>query len=73
MDEVERIFTWQLRGFGIVVTARHHVNSFKDGSRATLSLHYSGLIGRIMARQLRHLNWEYLTTEAESLKRRCEA
>lgn len=72
LDEQARIFTWELRSFGIAVTARHQVDWLKDGSSVTLSLRYSGLIGHIMARQLRHLNWEYLTTEAEGLKARCE-
>ncbi len=72
LDDLAHIFTWAFRGIGIAVTARHQVEWFKNGSFATLSIKYSGLIGRIMARQLRELNWEYLTAEADGLKRRCE-
>ncbi len=72
LDEMAHAFTWVVSGLGIVVTARHQVEWFKSGTCATLSLRYSGLVGRVMARMLRELNWEYLTTEAEGLKRRCE-
>ena len=72
LDELAHNFTWAVRGIGISVTARHQVEWFKNGTCATLSLKYSGLIGRIMARQLRDLNWDYLAAEAEGLKRHCE-
>ena len=72
LDEASGIFTWTARSPGVLVTARHLVEATATGSRATLSVAFSGLLGPLMARLLRKLNQQYVTTEAQSLKKRCE-
>lgn len=72
LNELERVFTWTARSLGIAVSGRHQVNWFRSGSCATISINYSGLLGRLMAHLLRELNWEYLTAEAQGLKWRSE-
>jgi uncharacterized protein YndB with AHSA1/START domain len=72
LDETAGVFTWMTRKPGIQVTATHTMESSGNGVRVTLSLDYSGLVGALMAWQLKDLNWDYLTREAAGLKRRCE-
>jgi uncharacterized membrane protein len=73
LDANAGIFIWQTGRPGIRITASHHVEHAAGGStRLTLTLHYGGLLGPLMAWQLKHLNWEYLTKEAQGLKRHCE-
>lgn len=72
LDEARGLFTWVARSPGVLVTARHLVEAAGNGSRATLSTAFSGLLGPLMARLLRKLNQQYVTTEAQSLKKRCE-
>jgi uncharacterized protein YndB with AHSA1/START domain len=72
LDESRRVFTWVTRQPGITVTATHIVSRFDLTSRLTLVLDYAGLLGALVAWQLKNLNWEYLTLEAKGLKQRCE-
>ena len=65
-----RSFTWVTRSPGVRVTAQHRVEPTHDGSRVTLSLAFSGLLGRVVARLTRSLNQRYLALEAEGLSRR---
>jgi uncharacterized protein YndB with AHSA1/START domain len=65
-----RSFTWVTRSPGVRVTAQHRVEPTPDGSRVTLSLAFSGLLGRVVARLTRSLNQRYLALEAEGLSRR---
>ena len=51
-----RSFTWVTRSPGVRVTARHSVEASEGGSRATLSLQFSGLLGPLVARLTRGLN-----------------
>ena len=69
------------RGFGMVsrspgatVVANHWAEPLGDGrrSRVTLSVTFSGWLGRIIARMMRGLNERYLAQEAAGLKRRSE-
>jgi hypothetical protein len=73
LDEKRRIFAWTAHIFGMKIVARHQVDAVAAHSRVTLSLDYSGLLGAIMARAYRDLNWDYLTREANGLRARCEA
>jgi hypothetical protein len=73
LDEKRRIFAWTTHTFGIRIVARHQVEAVGAHSRVTLSLDYSGLLGAIMARIYRDLNWDYLSREANGLRTRCEA
>jgi hypothetical protein len=56
-------------GPGIRVIARHGVEPVAGGTRVTLSIEYTGLLGPLIA----WLNRRYLALEAAGLKRRSEA
>jgi uncharacterized membrane protein len=73
LAEKHGVFTWVSSSPGVQVTACHAVEATAAGSRATLSTEFSGLLGLLMARLFRQLNEQYVTTEAQGLKRRCEA
>ena len=73
LDQKRRIFAWTTRNFGLKIIGRHHVEAVGAHSRVTLSLHYSGVLGAIMARIYRDLNWDYLSREANGLRTQCEA
>ena len=73
LDEKRHIFAWTTHTFGIKIIARHQVEAVGAHSRVTLSLHYSGVLGAIMARIYRDLNWDYLAREANGLRASCEA
>lgn len=68
-----RSFTWIKRSPGVLVTGRHCVEGTANGSRATLSLDFSGPLGSFIARLTRGLNKGYLTLEAQGLKKHAEA
>jgi len=72
LDESGRSFTWVSGGLGVLVTARHSVEACGTGSRATLSLRFSGVLGGLVARLTRDLNNRYLALEAKGLKKRSE-
>ena len=74
VTEIEdgRSFTWITRAPGVLVTARHWVEAAAGGSRATLSLDFSGPLGPIVAHLTRGLNSRYLALEAQGLKQRAE-
>ena len=73
LDEKRRIFAWTTHTYGIKVVARHQVEAVGAHSRVTLSLNYSGLLGAIMARIYRDVNWDFIAREANGLRARCEA
>ena len=64
-------FTWISVAPGVSVTARHMVEAIASGSRVTLSIHYEGVLGALLARWTRRLNERYLAMEANGLKARC--
>ena len=68
-----RSFTWVSRSPGVLVTATHSVEPTVQGTRATLSLRFSGLFGPLIARLTRGLNERYLALEAKGLKERSTA
>ena len=72
LEDRNRTFTWITRGPGMRITAEHRVATIRDGSRASLSLHFSGPLGGIFARLTRNLNQRYLALEARGLKERSE-
>ena len=61
-----------LGGIDRFIKATHRVEPARDGVRLTLTLQYKGILGSLMAIQLKDLNWDYLTKEAQGLKARCE-
>lgn len=64
-------FRWVSVAPGVRVTAQHTVDASAAGSRVTLSLHYEGLLGALLARLTRDLNERYLEMEARGLQGRC--
>lgn len=73
LDERIGVFTWETSRPGIQVIGTHRVSAIPEGVRVTLALDYRGLLGALMAWQLKDLNWNYLTREGQGLKGRCEA
>ena len=55
------------------VIARHQVEAFGEGSRATLSLRFAGLLAGLFGYLTRGLNERYLALEAKGLKQRSES
>ena len=64
-------FTWVSLAPGVRVTARHTTEACAIGSRVTLSVHYGGCLGALLALWTRPLNERYLALEANGLKARC--
>jgi len=73
LDDADRSFTWVSRSPGASVIAHHRVEPAGSGSRATLSLHYAGPLGGLLAYLTRGLNQRYIALEAGGLKRRSES
>jgi len=67
-----RSLTWVSGSPGIRVLGKHSVEPTPTGSRATLSIHFGGVLGSLFGRLLRGLNEQYLAWEAAGLKRRSE-
>ena len=65
-------FTWVTRSPGLSVTAHHLVEATRDGSRATLSIRFEGLLAPLVASLTHRLNNRYLRLEGAGLKRRSE-
>lgn len=72
LDDGRRRFTWETHGPGMRLKARHWVEDNGGGSRATLSIQFSGLLGPFFAHLTRKLNERYLALEAKGLRERCE-
>jgi uncharacterized membrane protein len=72
LDPAKRIFAWTTRGLGVMVVGYHQVEAVGTASRVTLWLHYSGLLGPVLARILSRKNRDYLKMEGDGLKQRCE-
>jgi uncharacterized protein YndB with AHSA1/START domain len=71
--EPGRSFTWKSGLPGLRVLAHHEVIAAAGGARATLALHFAGLLGPMFGRLTSRINNEYLHMEAAGLKRRSEA
>jgi hypothetical protein len=67
-----RSFTWGTGAPGMRVYAHHSVEAIAGGARATLSLHFDGVLGRLAGRLTAGLNNLYLGMEAAGLRRRSE-
>jgi uncharacterized membrane protein len=68
-----RSLAWVTRAPGVQVVGRHEVEPICAGSKATLSLHFSGFLAPLIARLYRGLNERYLALEANGLKQRSES
>jgi hypothetical protein len=54
------------------VHAQHTIAATATGSRVTLGLDYSGVLGRLLAKTTRAITERYLEMEAQGLKKRSE-
>jgi carbon monoxide dehydrogenase subunit G len=72
LDEERHSFTWVSSGPGVRVIACHAVEPAGAGSRATLSLRYTGMFAGLLAYLTRGVNDRYLAMEAKGLKQRSE-
>lgn len=70
--EEGRSFTWVTRSPGLGMIAGHRVDAVAGGSRATLSLRFSGLLGPLVGRVASGRAERYVTLEAHGLKERSE-
>src|SRR5271166_4994448 len=68
----KKSFTWVTRSPGVQIKAGHWVEADGAGSKVTLSLQFSGLLGTLAARVYGDLSERYLATEAKGLSKRCE-
>ena len=68
----DRNFTWVTRSPGLQMEAGHAVETTGAGCRVTLTFAMSGLLSPVAGLLYRKLIAEYVTTEAQSLKRHCE-
>jgi hypothetical protein len=66
-------FSWRTGAPAAWVLARHWIEPTAAGSRATLSLDFTGWLAPLIGRLTRGLNDRYLKLEALGLKRRCES
>jgi uncharacterized membrane protein len=68
-------FTWVARGPGVRTTGRHAVSPADAAGHVTVTatLEQAGLLGPLVGLLTGRLTRRYLRTEAEGLKRHCEA
>ena len=65
-----RSFTWEASGPGMRTIGRHEVVPDGTGSKVTLSIEQTGLMGAVAALVWRKLTQRYIETEAASLDAR---
>jgi hypothetical protein len=68
-----RSFTWRSGAPGMWVHGHHSIEAIAGGARATLRLHFQGVLGRLLGTMTSAINNRYLGMEAAGLKRRSEA
>ena len=73
LDKTAPIFVWTTHSSASRSSPATRSNAIGAHSRVTLGLHYSGVLGPIMARFQRDLIWDYLAREGTGLRARCEA
>ena len=71
--EAGRAFTWASSGPGFRVTGLHALEPMPDGTRVTLAIEITGLLGPLLARLTGKQTDRYIALEAAGLKRRSEA
>jgi hypothetical protein len=67
-----RGFTWVTGSPLVRVVARHSIEPTPAGSRVTLAIQFSGLLGTLVGWYTRDLNQRYLEIEAQGLKKESE-
>lgn len=68
-----RNFVWTTRSGGLLAIADHRVEAIPGGTRATISLRFSGFPLLFLGWWVRRITERYFTMEAEGLKRRAES
>jgi uncharacterized membrane protein len=72
--EAERYFEWRNVAPGVTSVAGHRVEATRtDGARVILSFGWSGRLAPLIRLLYGRLSRRYVGTEAEGLKRHCEA
>jgi uncharacterized protein YndB with AHSA1/START domain len=66
-------FTWRSRTAGVTTTGTHVVEAEGDGSRATLSIDWTGPLSGLVRLAYGRLTQGYLDVEGRNLKERAEA
>ena len=66
-------FTWVTQSLGVFTVARHVVQSTARGSMVTLVIEQKGWLAPVLKPIFENLTRQYMTMEANGLKRRCEA
>jgi uncharacterized protein YndB with AHSA1/START domain len=66
-------FTWESTARGVKLVAWHLIEPDGGGSRVNLGVRMSGLMATLLSPFLRSLARRNVKTEAQGLKRRCEA
>jgi len=73
LDETHRSFAWTTQSLGLRIVGYHRVEESDTGaSHVTLSLHFLGVLGPLIARIFCDLNRDYLAREGNGLKTHCE-
>ncbi|MCC6237829.1 MAG: SRPBCC family protein [Dehalococcoidia bacterium] len=67
-----RNFVWTTRSGGLDAVADHRVEAVPGGTRATISLRFTGALLLVFGWWVRRLTERYFTMESEGLKRRSE-
>lgn len=71
--EPGRGFSWRATAPGVVVTADHNLANKGAGTELELVFAYGGALGSLLGIVFAGLTARYLRTEAEQLKKLCEA
>lgn len=72
--EPGRSFAWTAKNVGLTSVGRHRVVARRDGgATVTLTLEQEGPLAPLLALLTAKLTRRYVDTEAQGLKRRCEA
>jgi uncharacterized protein YndB with AHSA1/START domain len=66
-------FTWTCRSRGVTMAARHVIAARDRGTRAESHFEQAGPLGWLARVFFSRLTRQYLETESEGLKKRCEA
>jgi carbon monoxide dehydrogenase subunit G len=73
LDESRGVFVWVSRSSGIVVTAGHFLEEIPIGTRAKLTVDFSGLLVPLIRMLIGKATQHYVETEVRGLKQHCES
>jgi uncharacterized membrane protein len=67
-----RLLTWEARTPGVLVVARHAIRPSVYGCIVTLTIDQKGWLTPLVSLLFGNLTRQYMQTEAQGLKKRCE-